>query len=193
MDVSEAIVAHIHAVRRNVTGLANATAVIIIERNLPLVASTLAHLFKQRRIPHTCIMHEANRKRGRATGGGYVDAVLHAGTLTSARNKPTMMIAIHEALRLGALKIHHEFTLGQPAKQDRDAPAPRQALLHELLNLKCEVVQPKDPRSGRAETLTFYGRDADGRIARTDYVMSLGFIMLHHPVHEASPDHAHCR
>jgi hypothetical protein len=186
-DIADAVHKHILAVRKRVAGMQLASAVVILESNLPLLAETIKRTLYQRSVPRCVVMHE-DRKRGR---DGAPDEV-RAGTRTSRTNKPQMVAALKEVLAWRAMKMHGQFVVAQPEQQPQDEAHPRDNIVTELENFKVERVMRNVSKARRPyvrEHLEYSGRHQHGGRARDDYVMALGFIMLMSTVFLSAPEY----
>lgn len=169
---------HIQAVRRQVPGMRDALAVVVLESNLPLLAPTVTRRLEESSVGRVCVMRE-DRKRGRDGS-----ELVRAGTRTSRQNKPEMVAAIREVLVQGALRFHTKMAVPQaqaPPAPGETAPHPGAPLVAQLLAFKREI---KMPRQGSLAPPAIH---YTGKPGLDDMVMALGFILLNHEVFMLSP------
>ena len=188
-DLARGAMAHILAIRNTHVALKDATAVVIIESNLPLIAEAVRRVVESTHgIGRTVIMTE-DRKKHR--GGGGMDAVARAGTRTSRTNKPEMVAALSTALQMRAVRFATPFVVARPDQQPMGEPHPRECVITELSDFKQEIKVPKGKNAAyKTIERAYSGRHAGNSRARDDYCMALCFIMLLYDVFRQSRQYA---
>lgn len=174
--------------RHRVPGMSLASAVVIIESNLPLLAESIKRAIYQQAVTHCVVMHE-DRKRARP--GGVMGEV-RAGTRTSNETKGQQVAAMREAFGFRAVRFHAQFVVAQPEKQPQDEAHPRDNIITELANFKEEVRLRNVSKANKPYTQTvllYSGRHAGGGRARDDYVMAFGFVLLLYTVFISAPEY----
>ena len=187
-ELSEGLLEHILAVRRAHVGLRQATAVVVIESNLPLVAESVRRHAEQRPgAGRLCVMAE-DLKRSRS--GDALGAV-RAGTRTTRQNKPELVAALANVLQLRAMRFVEPFVVARLRLQPSTEGAPRANILQELADFKVEIRRAKGKNAAyRPPDLIYSGQHPGSGRARDDYVMALGFVFLLYEVFVQSPMYA---
>jgi hypothetical protein len=188
-ELGQCVAKHIQAVRR-LPAFREATAVVVVESNLPLIAESVRRTLEQSRVPRILVLCE-DRKRARSALGA-MDAEVRAGTRTTRQNKPEMVAAMTRLLQMRSLAFHAHFVVAQPERQPVDEPHPRDNILTELANFKREFKMPKTRTQAAyvRPTMAYSGRHPGGGRARDDYVMCLGISLLAYELFLASPVYA---
>lgn len=101
-DVAQVVIEQIRHVRRNVTGMSNARAILVIESNLDQKADDIESYVK-RFIENVCGVTE--RVLDRKAGGER----LVKGSRTSRQNKNSMMEILESQLKRKTIYFHAEF------------------------------------------------------------------------------------
>jgi hypothetical protein len=123
--------------------------------------------------PRFVLMREDERPGHMVDG----EAVVSAGTRTTAQNKPKMIEALKKLLRNGTMAMYRRFVVGNPDCQPDGAKPPRESLVNELKTYVCEIQYKARGINADYQRPVIRYRGFRGN-DRTDFVMCLAIVTL---------------
>jgi hypothetical protein len=175
--VSEVLYDHIAALRAQAP-FRHATAVLILESNLPMIAETVRLQLEERRITNCCVMAQDPKRQRDGSG------VMRTGTRTMRGKPEAMAHALSELLGLRALRFGSTFAVAHPSKVDVSV---RSRIVTEMRSFKRRIRPPTATSRVKRFEATYEGIDGNGAPITTDMMDAIGFILLNHEIFRTSP------
>lgn len=167
LKVGELLVSHIQATRR-LKGFEQSMAVVIVESNLPGIATDVARHLSGSRLSNVISMREDREP--------YHATEIRAGSRTNEQNRVAMIEMFKKRLEEKRVLIHKDFVVSQP--EYSMYPDPEKAMFQQLSGFTLiTVVNPRDVTARPKKVYT--GKISGGK---DDAVLSLSDNCYHHAV-----------